>query len=152
MADEQTGAHRRVSIGRIYLKKLSFRSPQAPGAFTVDRKAATLLNLQSTNAEIDAQHVEVLLNVNVKAVTGEDTIFQIEVVQAGVFRITGYTPEERMELLGRVCPEALFPFARKTIDDMARRGGFHEVQLRPLDFHALFAQDMRQRAAQVAAT
>lgn len=152
MADQQTRAQRRVSIGRIYLKNLSFRSPQVPAAFTVDRKAETLLNLRSTNAEIDAEHVEVLLNVKVKAVAGEETIFRIEVVQAGVFRITGYTPEERMEILGRVCPETLFPFARKTVDDVARRGGFHEVQLRPRDFHALFVEDMRQRAARIAAT
>ncbi|HUF71904.1 MAG TPA: protein-export chaperone SecB [Gammaproteobacteria bacterium] len=152
MADEQTGPQRLVLIGRVYLKNLSFKSPKVPDVFTADRNAETLLNLRSTNAQIDAEHVEVLLHVNVKTVNGEDTLFQIEIVQAGVFRMTGYTPEEMLELLGRVCPETLFPFARKTIDDVARRGGFPEVSLRPLDFDALFAEHMRKHAGEVPAT
>lgn len=152
MADDADTAKRHVTVKKIYLKDLSFVSPQAPGVFSGIDDADRLLNIRSTNSEVAPEHVEVTLTVAVKAVSGEDEdeIFQVEVVQAGVFQITGYTPEERVEILGRVCPEILFPFARDLIDGVTRRAGFPGTLLAPLDFHALFAQNMRERAAQSA--
>jgi len=145
MANIPAEPRRHVAIEKIYLKDLSFVSPKTPDVFSTDVNVENLLNIQSTNAEINPEHVEVTLTVAVKAVAGQDTIFRVDVVQAGVFRITGYTPEERVEIVGRFCPETLFPFARKAIDDAARKGGFPHVLLRPLDFDALFDQNMRER-------
>ena len=152
MADEQNGAPRLLLVGRVYVKNLSFKSPRVPDIFTDETKAETLMDMRSTNAQIDAEHVEVTLTVTVRAVAGEETIFEVETAQAGVFRIAGFTPQERVEILGRICPETLFPFARKTVDDVARRGGFPDVDLRPLDFHELFVQNMREQAARIAVT
>ena len=156
MADEQNGAPRLLLVGRVYVKNLSFKSPRVPDIFTdetrAETNAETLMDMKSTNAQIDAEHVEVTLTVTVRAVAAEETIFEIETAQAGVFRIVGYTPQERVEILARICPETLFPFARKTVDDVARRGGFPDVDLRPLDFHELFVQNMREQAARIAVT
>jgi len=152
MANQPTEPRRHVAIQKLYLKDLSFVSPKTPGIFTADVDTEKLLNIQSANSEIDPERFEVTLTVAVKAVAAQDTIFQVDVVQAGVFKITGYTPEELVEILGRFCPETLFPFARKAIDDAVRRGGFPDVLLRPLDFDALFAQNMRERAGQPATT
>lgn len=151
MTDENTGPPRRVSLERLYLKQLSFVSPKTPEVFVNDVEVERLLNIRSTNADLGEERVEVTLNVGVKAVAGQETVFQVDVAHAGVFTITGFTPVERLEILGRVCPETLFPFARESIDGAVRRGGFAHVGLRALDFDKLFAQNMRERAAQAEA-
>jgi preprotein translocase subunit SecB len=150
MTDEKTQP-RRVVLERLYLKKLSFVSPRAPEFFGRNVEIETLLNIRSTNVDLDAARVEVTLNLSVKAVAAEEAVFQVDVAHAGVFRVTGYTPAERIEILGRVCPETLFPFTRDAIHGVVRRGGFADVGLRPLDFHKLFAQNMRERTAQAGA-
>jgi preprotein translocase subunit SecB len=137
-------------LGRVYVKKLSLKSPRVPDIFTAETKAETQMDLRSDNVQIDAEHVEVTLSVTVRAVAGAETLFEIETVQAGIFRIAGFTPRERVEILGRVCPETLFPFVRKTVDAITRRGGFPDVDLRPLDFQELFVQNMRERGAEIA--
>lgn len=152
MADQRNETPKHLLFGRVYTKALSFRSPRVPDIFTTETNAETQMDLKSTNVDIDGQHVEVTLAVTVRVMSGDDTIFEVELAQAGIFKMAGYTPRERVEILGRVCPEALFPFARKTIDDVARRGGFPDVDLRPLDFHQLFVQNMRERAAEAAVT
>ena len=150
MADEQAGVRRQVLIRTAYLKDLSFVSPKAPDIFAVRDTAERLLNVRSRNAAIDEKHVEVELTVTVKAVAAGESVFQIETVQAGIFLIEGYGPDERVEILGRVCPEMLFPFARAVIDSVTRRTGFRSTLLIPLDFHSLFAENMRERGSQSA--
>lgn len=152
MTDERTEQLRQVTIEATYLKQLAFASPQAPQVFTGSADAENFLNLRSTNAEIDPERVEVTLIVAVKGVAAEETIFNVEVAQAGVFMIKGYTPAERVEILGRVCPEILYPFARSTITSAAAKGGFPNVLPKTLDFDSLFAENMREKAAAAAAT
>jgi preprotein translocase subunit SecB len=151
MTEQQPGPPKQVTIERLYLKEFSFDSPRAPEVFTGNLNPEKLLNIQSTHSAIDPERVEVTLTLAVKTIVHQETLYQVQVIQAGVFRITGYTPAERVEIVGRVCPETLFPFARKIIAGAVRKGGFPEILLRPLDFDALFAQNMRERAGQVSA-
>lgn len=150
MADEQAPSEKQLLLRKIYIKDFSFKSPKAPEIFYSNTDTQTLFNIRSTNREIDAEHVEVTLTLTVKSNAQEDTIFLIELVQAGVFVIKGYTPEERVALLGSFCPSTLYPFARGTVADVAKKGGFQELLLQPLNFDALHAQNMRERAAQAA--
>ena len=147
MADENEIANPQVLLHKLYLKGLSFKSPQPAHVYTPDTVAETMINVQSTNAEIDAERVEVTLKLAVKGVAGEQTIFELEAVQAGLFSIQGYTPEQRTEILGRFCPETLFPFARNAIAAAAAKGGYPNVLIKPLDFAAMFSENMRERAA-----
>lgn len=147
MANESEQA-KQVSIGKVYLKAISLRSPRAPEVFMTGTDIARQLNVRSTHAVIDAERVEVTLNLGAKGVVGDDTVFLVEVAQAGIFVITGYSDIERVEILGRICPEQLFPFARIAIADATRRGGFPSAIVNPLNFDALFARNMQERAAQ----
>lgn len=151
MADEQATAGKELRIEKLYIKDCSFESPKVPEVFTADLDAQTLLNVRSENRQLDADRVEVTLTVNVKMVVGEETVFLIELVQAGVFVIKGFTADERMTALGAVCPGTLFPFAREAVADVATKGGFPQLLLQPLDFDAMFAQNMRERAEQATA-
>ena len=148
MADEQASAERQLLLQKLYIKDCSFESPKAPEIFQSSVNAQTLLNIRSDNRQLDADHVEVTLTVNIKSVIGEDTVFLIELVQAGVFVLTGFAPDERLVALGNTCPATLYPFAREAVANVANKGGFPQLLLQPLDFASMFAQNMRERGAQ----
>jgi preprotein translocase subunit SecB len=89
----------------------------------------------------------VTLTLTVEAKDNDTTLFLIEVAQAGIFAIQGYTPEERAVLIGSFCPNTLYPFAREAIADIVAKGGFPQMLLQPINFDALFTQAMQERAA-----
>ncbi len=51
-------------------------------------------------------------------------------------------------MLGAFCPNVLFPYAREAVSNLVNRGTFPQLNLAPVNFDALFAQYMQQRAAQ----
>ena len=51
-------------------------------------------------------------------------------------------------MLGAQCPAILYPYARAAISDLVGNGGFPPFQLQPINFDALYAEGLRQRAEQ----
>ena len=148
MANEQAAADgKQLTLNQLYLKDFSFESPKAPGVFSAQLDARDIVDISSAVQEMDAGTVEVALSVTVKAASGDDTVFLIEVVQAGLFTMTGFTPAERHALLGSVCPGMLYPYVREAVADFTIRGGFPPLLLQAIDFNTLYAQTMQQRAA-----
>ena len=88
---------------------------------------------------------------DVEAKEDDKTIFLIELHQAGIFQMTGYSPEEFKAIVGSFCPNILFPYARESIASMIQKGGFPEFVLQPINFDALYNQSKQQAAAQAAA-
>tara|TARA_R110000782_G_scaffold14535_1_gene43349 strand:+ start:1397 stop:1867 length:471 start_codon:yes stop_codon:yes gene_type:complete len=147
MADEQT-AEKRLAISKIYLKDFSFESPQTPDVFRRgDWKPTTDLNLRSSHTEVEDGHHEVLLTITVEAKAEDKTIFLVELQQAGLFEVVGYSGEELGAIVGSFCPNILFPYARETIASLIQKGGFPEFVLQPINFDALYVQSQQQKAA-----
>lgn len=146
----QQGADKRITIGKIYAKDISFESPQSPSIFKQGEwKPQTNLNLRSsTNALEDDQH-EVILTLTVDAKDGDKTLFLIELQQAGIFEIVGYDEEEFKAVVGSFCPNILFPYAREAIANVIQKGGFPEFLLQPINFDALYMQSRQQSAEAV---
>ena len=149
MADEQpqTAAQKQLVLQKIYVKDLSFESPKAPGVFSSNISPQTQLNIRTGTQEVGPNLTEITLTLTVEAKDNDATLFLIEVAQAGVFTLQGYTPEERSMLVGSFCPNTLYPFAREAIADIVGKGGFPQLLLQPINFDALYAQAMRDRAA-----
>jgi len=147
MADEQAQPARQLVLQKIYIKDLSFESPKAPDVFRQNAPAQTQLNIRTGNSTVDDQHVEVTLTLTVESKDQSETLFLVELVQAGVFMVQGYNDEERSMLLGSFCPGTLYPFAREAIADIASKGGFPQLLLQPINFDAVYAQAMQQRQA-----
>ena len=53
-------------------------------------------------------------------------------------------------LLGSFCPNTLYPFAREAIAELVTKGGFSQLLLQPLNFDAIFAQAVQERATRAA--
>jgi preprotein translocase subunit SecB len=149
---EQEAPQKQIAIQKLYLKDFSFESPNSPTVFTSSEwKPKTNLNLRSTHTPVSDDTHEVVLTITIDAKHDDKTLFLIELHQAGLFQIGGYTKEEFEAIVGSFCPATLFPFAREAISSIVSRGGFPEFLLQPINFDALFAESRRQAAAQAAA-
>ncbi len=149
---EQEAPQKQIVVQKLYLKDFSFESPNSPGVFSgTDWKPKTNLNLRSAHAKVSDDAHEVVLTITVEATHEETTLFLVEIHQAGLFHIAGYTDEELEVIIGSFCPATLFPYAREAISSTVSRGGFPEFVLQPINFDALYAESKRQAAAQAAA-
>ena len=130
-------------IERVYVKDISFESPNSPAIFTQDWEPDTNLNLNTQVNPLGEDHFEVELHLTV-SVKGKDgkTAFLVEVVQAGAFLIKGYPAEQLSHLLASYCPSNLFPYAREVISNLVSKGSFPEMHLSPINFDALYAQNI----------
>ena len=145
---EQENAEKRLAIVKLYVKDCSFESPLSPGVFRASEWAPkTNLNLRSTHTPIEGDVHEVVLTISVEAKDKDDekTLFLVELQQAGLFEVSGHTPEEAGVLFGSFCPNILFPYARETIASMIQKGGFPEFVLQPINFDALYLQTLQQQ-------
>ena len=138
---------KQLSIQKIYTKDFSFESPQAPTVFTkTDWEPKTNLNLRSTHSDLGDNNHDVVLTMTIETKHEDQTLFLVELHQAGIFNITGYEGDELAAVLGSFCPSTLFPYARETIANMVAKGGFPEFVLQPINFDSLLAQTQQQAA------
>ena len=148
---DQAGAEeKRLSIVKIYLKDFSFESPLTPLVFRNEEWGPqTNLNLRSQHTPVDGDFHEVVLTITIDAKDKEDdkTIFLVELQQAGLFEISGYSQEEFGAIVGSFCPNILFPYARESIAGIIQKGGFPEFVLQPINFDALYMQGLQQQQA-----
>jgi len=136
------------SIQKIYIKDVSFESPNAPGVFA-DGEWKPEINLQINTAHnsVGNNAYEVNLKITVTAKQGKKTAFLVEITQSGVFGINGFSQDQLAGMLGAFCPETLFPFARESISDLVVKGGFPQLLLAPVNFNAIYAQHVQQQQA-----
>ena len=153
MTDEKKPEQdKRLGIAKIYVKDFSFESPKAPTVFRrKDLSPQTTLNLRSNHALVEENVHEVVLTITIDAKDGDETIFLVELQQAGIFDIIGYKDEELSAIIGSFCPNMLFPYAREAIAGVIQKGGFPEFVLQPINFDAIYLQAQAQKAAQQSA-
>ena len=140
-----------LKIDRIYLRDVSFESPQAPSVFASEWKPQFQVELNTRANRLDDGRFEVVLTLNLEAKSGESTVFMVELQQAGIFHIEATDEEERREALGIACPDALFPYARETVDNLLVKGTFPPMVLAPVNFRTLYAEAKKRREAAQAA-
>ena len=150
MAENQQ-PEKQLAIQKVYVKDFSFESPNAPQVFaTTDWSPKTDLNLRSSHTAAAKDSHEVVLTITVEAKEDDKTFFLVELHQAGLFHISGYSDEEFKALVGSFCPNILFPYARESIASIISKGGFPEFILQPINFDALYAQGVAQAQARAA--
>jgi len=149
---EQEKPTRQILLQKIYVKDFSFESPNSPKVFTGgDWSPKTNLNLRSSHSASHDDVHEVVLSVTIDAKHEDMTLFLVEVQQAGLFQISGYSKDEFEAIVGTFCPNTLFPYAREAVASIVARGGFPEFLLQPINFDALFAESKKQAQAQAEA-
>ncbi|MDF1760210.1 MAG: protein-export chaperone SecB [Coxiellaceae bacterium] len=137
-------------IQRIYVKDVSYESPNAPKIFLEQWQPELSLDLATKVDTLEDNIYDVTLTVTATVKVGEQTAFLSEVKYAGIFMVKGFADEELKQMLGSYCPNVLYPYVRETITGLVANGGFPQLYLTPVNFDALYMQ--QQQEEQAAAT
>jgi preprotein translocase subunit SecB len=85
--------------------------------------------------------------LTITVTSDDETIYLVEVEQAGLFTIQGFEDQQLTQVLNTTCPNLLFPYAREAIDNILSKGSFPPLMIPPINFDALFASAVQQAAA-----
>ena len=127
----------------VYLKDCSFEAPQGPRT-NGDWNPQISLDLNTNVAPLGGDIREVVLTITVSAKQGEQTLFLVEVKQAGAFLMQGLGSEDLKRAVGSICPGVLFPYARAVVSQLVSQGGFPQLLLPPVNFDALYANSQNE--------
>ena len=136
------------TVEKIYVKDVSFESPNAPSIFNDQVQPELQLNLNQQVQRLGENAFEVVLAVTLTCKAEDRTAYVAEVKQAGVFGLVGLDPQSVDVLLGTQCPNILFPYVRSLVSDLIQAGGFPPFFLQPINFEGLYAETLRQRQEQ----
>jgi len=132
------------AIQKIYVKDISFESPNTPDIFSEKWEPDISLEINTAGKGLAPETHEVVLTVTVSAKLGEKTAYLVEAQQAGIFTIHGLNDQELSHALGSYCPNILFPYLREVVSELIAKGGFPQLLLSPVNFDALYAQHMQR--------
>lgn len=144
MAETNHNNDKQFAIQKIYTKDISFETPNSPKTFTQKWEPALDLNLGTHVEPLENSMFEVALNITVTVKLGETTAYLVEITQAGIFTVAGFSDQEMGPMMGSFCPNILFPYAREVISDLVSKGGFPQLILAPVNFDALYMQHLQQ--------
>ena len=152
MAENTNGAtppeqgQAQLTLQRLYVKDASFEAPGSPQIFQLQGQPNVELNLSQRVAQLATDTYEVVLSVTATCKVEDKTAYLAEVHQAGIFGLAGFDAQARDTILGTYCPNVLFPYVRQVVSDLVQSGGFPPFYLQPINFDALYADQMRRRA------
>ena len=135
-------------IQRIYIKDVSFETPNTPAIFQKEWQPEVKLDMDTKTAVLSQDIYEVVLTLTVTCTLGEETAFLCEVKQAGIFTASNLEAQQLAHCLGSYCPNILFPYARETIAGLVSKGSFPQLNLAPVNFDALFSAHMSKLEAE----
>ncbi len=139
MAEEKK---QKFEIQKIYIKDISFETPNSPKIFTEKWNPKTDVHIQTENNKLDENIYEVVVTITVTAAQEDTTAFLVELKQAGIFLMQDFPTDQHGQLLGSYCPNILFPYAREAISELISKGGFPQLLLNPVNFDALYQQHL----------
>ncbi len=148
--EQQAQSEKQFALQKIYVKDISFETPNSPAVFTEKWEPSVNIELNSNGKPLAQDVHEVVLGITITAKVGENVAYLCEVHQAGVFTVKGFSEQELGPMLGSYCPNVLFPYAREAISDLVTKGGFPQLLLAPVNFDAIYMDHVKQRQAQAA--
>ncbi len=141
-----------LGIQRIYVKDLSFEAPNSPAVFREQLNPSLDLHFANATTALGNDLHEVVLSITATVKEGDRTVYLVELKQAGIFQISGFPEQHLPAILGTACPNMLFPFAREAVCDVVVKGGFPQLLIAPINFEALYAQELQRRRQSEQAT
>lgn len=151
-AQDESAPKSEFLIQRIYVKDISYETPQTPVIFQQEWKPDLNLQINTTTSQLTEGVHEVVLKLTVTVKSADKVAFLAEVKQAGIFTAQHFADDQLHAILGGVCPGILFPYARETISDLVTRGTFPPLYLAPINFDALYLQQLEQQKKQSTGT
>ncbi len=133
------------AVQRVYVKDVSFETPNTPAIFTKKWEPQVNVDLNTQAQNLSEGVYEVLLHVTVTTKVGDQTAYLAEVQQAGIFTVAGFPEDQLGPMLHSFCPSILFPYAREAVSSLANKGSFPQLLLAPVNFDALYAEHLKKQ-------
>ena len=146
VAGTEDANQEKFAIQKIYTKDLSLETPNSPQIFKDPWKPQVEFEMSTQSNLLSENVYENVLRMTVTAKIDDKTAFLVEVHQAGIFTLMNFTKERLDYMFNGFCPSILFPYARENISTMVARGGFQPLILSPINFDAVYAQQVQARA------
>ena len=137
------------TVEKLYIKDVSFEAPGTPQVFNEQGQPQLQMNLNQRVQRLTDEAFEVVLGVTLTCTIGDKTAYLAEVQQAGVFTLAGFEDAGIDAMLGTQCPNLLYPYAAANVSQLIQSGGFPPFFMQPINFDGLYAENLRQRAAQI---
>ena len=134
-----------------YIKDLSVENPKAPESFQWTEQPQIDVQFNIGARKINDEISEVELKVSASAKTAQGAAYIVELAYCGLIGMRNMGDEQKHAFTYAEAPRILFPFARRVIADATRDAGFAPLLLDPIDFTALYMQQLEQKQAQDAA-
>ena len=132
-----------ISVHAQYVKDLSFESPAAPDCFVKTLGQPDVqIEVNVASKRINETLFEVELTLKATAKIEEKILFMTELSYAGLMSATNISDDNVQPLMMTEGPRLLFPFARAIMSDTTRDGGFLPLNLNPIDFVALYRNNV----------
>lgn len=135
-------------LQNIYIKDASFEAPMGPNIPAAEWAPQFGMNMNTAGSTVAENLHEVVLTITLEAKIADKVAYLVEIKQAGVFLIRGYTVDDTRRIIGSFCPGVLFPYVRQSVSDLILRGGFPPFLLPPVNFDALYQQSLDEAARQ----
>ena len=131
-----------IAVLTQYIKDLSVESPNSPAVFQwqVQPQVDVQFNINVNNVSEEVH--EVILKVNVAARSDNGAHFLIDLSYAGLIGLRNLPQEAVGPFLLIEAPRLLFPFVRQVVADAVQQTGFPPLLLEPIDFNAVFMQQL----------
>lgn len=144
----------KMQILAQFIRDLSFENALAQKGYTggeVAPEISVQVSLDARKRNVEHQY-EVISKFKVGSVNAKtedkQPLFLCELEYGGVFHVEGVPEDQLHPFLMIECPRMLFPFVRRIIFDVTRDGGFPPFNLDPVDFVALYRQELLRRQQQ----
>ncbi|MFT4014494.1 MAG: protein-export chaperone SecB [Paracoccus sp. (in: a-proteobacteria)] len=148
-AEQEAAPAVRMQILTQYIRDLSFENAVAQRGMLsgeVQPEINVQVSLDARKRQADHQY-EVITKFRVQSSNASDkaAIFLCELDYGGIFHVEGVPEDQLHPFLMIECPRMMFPFVRRIISDMTRDGGFPAFNMDPVDFVALYRQEISRR-------
>ena len=130
----------RMKIERIYLKDVSFETPNSPEIFRQMGESSAEFSCDAKSYRLEADVYEVVLTMSLITRYGEKSAYVVDLQQAGIFAFRGFDQDSLKSMLASTCASILFPYGREAIAGLVRRGGFPQFIIAHIDFDELVAK------------
>ena len=132
-----------------YIRDMSFENILAQKGINgdVQPEISVEVNIDAKKRPVENQF-EVIIKTAISSKTKEkgEPMFLLELEYGGIFHIENLPEDQLHPYLMIECPRMIFPFLRRIVSDVTRDGGFPPINLEPIDFMALYRNEIQRRA------
>ena len=134
---------------RVYIREASLKLHDAPALFEKTWQASVDLNFHASRHEIGPMQFEAILGVKLKCTNHNKLALEMSVEQAAIVRLSNDLADHEInEVLAVEAPNALFPYLREAVDNLALKASVPPFQLANLDLGRVMQEGIEQLGLQ----